>query len=144
LLLVVVGFNMLRSPDPEGAVSKEEACEIGQLPKKQRSDIAITPLGIPLMASPGVLIIILANRAEGQGTMDFVLSLSAISLLMFLMYIILVLTSKGAKWLTPTVMKLSFRLSGLFLVAIGVQLLMNGLKDSSLLSNPYIIAALLG
>ncbi|MDR3317627.1 MAG: MarC family protein [Puniceicoccales bacterium] len=135
LLLVFMGFNMLRSPDPEIAVSRNEAAEIAQLPKKKRQDIAITPFGIPLITGPGVLAIILANRGACQRTTDFIYCLLAISLVVFLMYLILVVTLQGAKWLTPTVLKLSFRLSGLFLVVIGIQFIMNGIKESGLLSN---------
>jgi multiple antibiotic resistance protein len=135
LLLIIIGFGMLRSDDPEVAVSRDEAAEIGQLPKKKRQDIAIAPMGVPIIAGPGALTIVLANRAEASGTAGFVFCLLAISLAIFLIYWILVLTSKGAKWLTPTILKLSFRLSGLFLVAVGVQMAMNGLKDSHLLAN---------
>jgi multiple antibiotic resistance protein len=135
LLLIIIGFGMLRSDDPEIAVSKDEAAEIGQLPRKKRQDIAIAPLGVPIIAGPGVLTIVLANRAEANGTASFALCLLAISLAIFLIYWILILTSKGAKWLTPTILKLSFRLSGLFLLAVGVQMTMNGLKDSHLLAN---------
>jgi multiple antibiotic resistance protein len=135
LLLIIIGFGMLRSDDPEIAVSKDEAAEIGQLPRKKRQDIAIAPLGVPIIAGPGVLTIVLANRAEANGTANFLFCLLAISLAIFLIYWILVLTSKGARWLTPAILKLSFRLSGLFLLAVGVQMAMNGLKASHLLVN---------
>jgi multiple antibiotic resistance protein len=141
LLLVFVGFGMLRGEDPEIAVSKNEAEEISRLPKKNRPDIAISPLAIPIIAGPGALTIIIANRAASDGKLEFISCLLAISLVVFLLYIILVLTSKGAKWLTPTVLKLGFRLSGLFLVALGVQFVMNGLKETGLCTSPYVIAS---
>jgi multiple antibiotic resistance protein len=143
LLLIVVGFGMLRAEDPEIAVSQNEAEKVGHLPKKKRQDIAIAPLAVPIIAGPGALTIIIANRASSEGTLEFISCLLAISLVVFLMYIILVLTSRGAKWLTPTVLKLGFRLSGLFLVALGVQFVMNGLRETGLFSSPYVIASLL-
>ncbi|MDR1434938.1 MAG: MarC family protein [Puniceicoccales bacterium] len=135
LLLIVVGFAMLRSEDPEIAVSKNEATEIAQLPKKKRQDIAITPLGVPIIAGPGALAVVLSNRVASKGNGDLLFCLLAISLAVFLMYLLLVVTSRGAKWLTPTILKLSFRLSGLFLIAIGMQLAMNGLRNSDLLAS---------
>ncbi|MDR1590621.1 MAG: MarC family protein [Puniceicoccales bacterium] len=143
LLLVFVGFGMLRAEDPEIVISKNEAEEIGNLPKKKRQDIAIAPLAIPIIAGPGSLTIIIANRAASEGAGEFLSCLLAISLAIFLVYVILVLTSKGAKWLTPTILKLSFRLSGLFLVALGVQFVMNGLREIGLSANQCVVASLL-
>jgi multiple antibiotic resistance protein len=97
-------------------------------------------LAIPIIAGPGVLTIIIADRASEKGT-EFISCLLAISLVVFLLYVFLVLTSNGAKWLTPTILKLGFRLSGLFLVALGVQLVMNGLKETGLCASPYVIAS---
>ena len=127
IFLVITGFGILRSDDPEVAVSKDDIQEIAQLPKKHHKDIAIAPLAIPLIVGPSVLTIIIGNRAEERGAADMFSCIAAITLVAILMYWILYLTSKGAKWLTPIIMKLSFRLSGLFLVAIGVQFVMNGL-----------------
>jgi multiple antibiotic resistance protein len=143
LLLVFVGFGMLRAEDPEVAVSQNEAEEIGHLPKKARQDIAIAPLAVPIIAGPGSLTIIIANRAASEGTLELISCLLAISVVVFLMYVLLVLTSKGAKWLTPTILKLSFRLSGLFLVALGVQFVMNGVKEMEQSANPYVIVSAL-
>jgi multiple antibiotic resistance protein len=108
LLLMLVGFSMLRSEDPEIAVSKNEATEIAQLPKRKRQDIAIAPLGVPIIAGPGVLAVVLSNRVASQGRGDLFFCLLAISIAIFLMYLLLVATSRGAKWLTPMILKLSF------------------------------------
>jgi multiple antibiotic resistance protein len=143
LMLIVVGFNMLRAEDPE-IPFENEAEEASRLPKKMRQYVAIAPLAVPLIAGPGVLTVVLANRSESQGIMGLALCLMTISLVVFLMYIILVLSSKGAKWLTPTVLKLGCRLSGLFLVALGVQFIMNGLREMGLGSSSYVIASVLG
>lgn len=141
ILLIFVGFGMLRAEDSEIVVSKSEAEEMSRLPKKNRQDIAISPLAIPIIAGPGALTIIISNRATSEGKLEFISCLLAISLVVFLLYIILVLTSKGAKWLTPTVLKLGFRLSGLFLVALGVQFVMNGLRTTGLCAGSYVIAS---
>ncbi|MDR2813027.1 MAG: MarC family protein [Puniceicoccales bacterium] len=143
LLLVFVGFGMLRAEDPEIAMSQNEAEEIGHLSKKTHQDVAIAPLAVPIIAGPGSLTIIIANRAANGGTLELVSCLLAISAVVFLIYVLLVLTSKGAKWLTPTILKLGFRLSGLFLVALGVQFVMNGLRETGLCSSSYVIASLL-
>jgi multiple antibiotic resistance protein len=134
LLLAVIGFGMLRSDGPEGMSSGKEPKE-GQPTPKKVSDIAIVPLGVPLMAGPGTLAIVLSNTVTGEGAIDFTFCLIAISVVVFLMYWIFFVTSKGIKWLTPTILKLGFRLSGLFLVAMGVQLVMNGLKETDLMTN---------
>jgi multiple antibiotic resistance protein len=138
LLLIVVGSGMLGAEDPE--IVSEEG---GNLSRKPRQDISVAPLAIPIIAGPGTLGVVI-NRASEQGRGTSLLCLFAISLVIFLLYITLVLAARGAKWLAPMVLKLSFRLSGLFLVAVGVQYIMNGLKEMWPSSNTYVISSLLG
>lgn len=144
LFLLIIGFDMLRSSDPESDVSSEEAASINSSKKRKKGDIAITPLGVPLIAGPGSITVVLASRAEANGVFDFFSCLIAISAVCVAMYWCLAITSKGTKWLTPVILKLSFRLSGLFLVAIGVQFLMDGLKASNFFQKPCVISAILG
>jgi small neutral amino acid transporter SnatA (MarC family) len=45
----------------------------------------------------------------------------------------LILACKGARWLNPIILKLSYRISGLFLVAMAIQSIMIGMEESGLL-----------
>lgn len=139
LFLVVLGFRMLNSPDPEIA-SEKEIEGLLKAPKRKRIDAAIAPLGIPIIAGPSALTLVVVIEGQAQTWGDKFACLGAITAVIFLMYWMLYLTSRGARWLTPTVMKLCYRLSGLFLVAIGVQLAMDGIRATGLLSCAKVIS----
>ncbi|UPA28153.1 MAG: MarC family protein [Verrucomicrobiota bacterium] len=124
-LLLLTGFSMVRSGDPEIPGKNDN----GQT-KRKRADISIVPVAIPLISGPSVLTIIIANRGTCLDYSCCISCLSAVTMVAVLMYGILYLTARGAQWLTPAVLKLAFRLSGLFLIAIGVQFMMDGLKST--------------
>ena len=142
LFLLIVGFDMLRSEDPEVDVSGEEAQQIGASKHKKKNDIAITPLGVPLIAGPGAITVLLSSgRGCAEGCWFSIgMTLAAVSCVILLIYWLLAMTAKGTKWLTPMILKLSFRLSGLFLVAIGVQLIMKGIKVSGIFAGANVIS----
>lgn len=126
VLLLLTGFSMARSGDPEIPGKNE----VEGTKKKKRADISIVPIAIPLISGPSVLTIIIANRGTCLDYTCCISCLLAVTMVALLMYAILYLTAAGARWLTPSILKLAFRLSGLFLIAIGVQFVMDGLKST--------------
>ena len=145
LFLLVVGFGMLRSDDPDVDVSDGNDVHAhsvsGKKHKKGVPDIAITPLGVPLIAGPGAVTVLMSHCGNIESTWSSAFgALLAVTCVSILIYWILALTAKGTKWITPIVLKLSFRLSGLFLIAIGVQLIMTGIKVSGIFPSVSVIS----
>jgi multiple antibiotic resistance protein len=131
ILIFLVGLDMLRAQDSDEHVTEEELKEAKATAKK-KGDIAITPLGIPLIAGPCFITNTIAQQAKASNCVEFVGGLVAVALVVGALYLLLATSARGAKWLTPTILKLSYRLSGLILAAIAVEMLITGIKSKDL------------
>jgi len=122
ILLFVIGLEMLRAREPDEQISSEEK----NISLKTR-DISIIPVASPMIAGPGCISTAIMCANEGSpiiGKLQVSVSIvGSIVLLYFLMQI----TCRGSKWLTPMILKLSYRLSGLVVSAMGVQFVVIGI-----------------
>lgn len=87
---------------------------------------AIVPIGVPLMAGPGTISLVIAEAPEdwtGRLLVSLVIGAVAIGL-----YLILQLTPRLRGWLGQTRERVLQRLMGLLITAVAVQILVNGLK----------------
>lgn len=98
-----------------------------------KTDIAVTPLAIPMLAGPGAIttVMILAGRVTGTG--DAVTLLGAIFAVSLLSFGVFYLIAKRASLVSGIVQKIFTRLMGLLLAAMSIQFILNGLSDSGLL-----------
>lgn len=124
-LLFIVGMDMINARS-SGTKSTEEEREEGTL----KEDIAVFPLGIPLLSGPGsmVSIFILVERAKTP--VDHVLIFVSILLTMFSAWIILHQASRIARFFGATGINVMSRIMGLILAAIAVQFILNGVTDA--------------
>jgi multiple antibiotic resistance protein len=127
VLLLRIAMDMLYAKRSAAQETREET-EAGT----NKDDIAITPLGVPMLAGPGAIStsLILMNQAQGWEQRSALL-LSIITV-MFASYVILRVAAHGARWLNPLAIKLITRLMGLLLAAIAVQFAINGLEQAAL------------
>jgi multiple antibiotic resistance protein len=130
ILLLRIALDMLyarRSP----AYETDEEVAAGAA----KDDIAITPLGVPMLAGPGAIStsLILLNQAHGfaQVAALFV----CIAAVAFVAYGVFWLAVKGAHRLSPLALKLLTRLMGLLLASLAVQFVINALQQLSLFKN---------
>ena len=123
-LLFLVAMDMINARQSGTKATAEEEQE-----GLQKEDIAIFPLGIPLLSGPGAIVsvFILVERAKSPLQHAFVFL--AIAVTMFVSYIILRQASKLAKIFGHTGINVFSRLMGLILAAIAVQFILNGIKD---------------
>lgn len=123
IILFTIALDLLRAQESPAKISPEEQRE-GTL----KDDIAVTPLGVPLLAGPGAIstVILLNNRAVDWGQKAY-LYVSIIGVLL-LSFAILRLAATGARWLNPLVLRITNRLMGLLLAAIAVQFVFNGIN----------------
>jgi multiple antibiotic resistance protein len=127
VLLLRIAMDMLYARRSAAQETREET-EAGA----GKEDIAITPLGVPMLAGPGAIStsLILMNQAHGWA--QHVALVAAILLVMFVCYVVFRLSAQGAQWLNPLALKLMTRLMGLLLSAIAVQFALNGLEQAGL------------
>lgn len=128
IVLLLIALDMLRAQRSRVKETDEETEAA-----LAKADIAVTPLGVPLLAGPGAIssVILLHSQAVGLGQE---LSLFAcISLVMAISYWVFRLAAHGTRFLNPIAMRIVTRIMGLLLAAVAVQFMINALKDLRLL-----------
>src|SRR5258705_6495990 len=124
IVLLLVALDMLRAQRSRVHETSEETAA-----GVEKTDIAIAPLAIPMLAGPGAIstAILLHNQATNvsQRAALYV----CILLVCLASYLILRLSAQGAKWLSPIVMNLTVRIMGLMLSAVAIQFMVNALKQ---------------
>ena len=102
----------------------------------QHEDISFMPMTIPLLAGPGAIAVALGLAAEasrGAEAVGTAVNLVAVAVVIALIGIIIYIALRSStlllKWLGAGGIHALSRLLGLFVMAIGVQLILNGLSD---------------
>lgn len=121
-ILFVIAFDMLRSPDSPVRLSPEE-----KQMAKEKEDITVTPLAMPLLCGPGAIstIIILQTQADTFG--HTLILLGSVPVVYLACYLVLRLSVSGAARLSPLVLRITRRLMGLLFAVIAVQFIINGI-----------------
>lgn len=123
LVLVMIGFDMLRAPNIETRLSETE-----QKIARKMEDVAVTPLAIPLLCGPGAIstVVILQTQTESWSHLGaLILSIPLVYLACFL---ILFSAAKGSTRLNPIVLRVLRRIMGLLFVCVAVQFALNGIE----------------
>lgn len=127
IVLLLVALDMLKAQRSRVSETTEETAA-----GTEKSDIAVTPLAIPMLAGPGAIstVILLQSEASGAGSFWFSAALcGCILAVSFASYVILRTAAHGAKWLSPIAMRISTRIMGLLLAAVAIQFMINGIKS---------------
>jgi multiple antibiotic resistance protein len=124
IVLLLVALDMLRAQRSRVQETSEET-EAGA----EKTDIAVTPLAIPMLAGPGAIstAIVLQNQAGGNVYKNAALYV-CILVVSFACYLVLRLSATGARWITPIAMRISTRIMGLLLAAVAIQFVLNALQ----------------
>src|ERR1700677_2110077 len=123
IILLLIALDMLRAQRSRVQQTREET-EAGA----EKTDIAVTPLAIPMLAGPGAIstVILLQNQARGipQHVALYVciIGVAAVSYFMFR------LAARSTRWLSPIAMNMSIPIMGLLLAAVAVQCMLHALK----------------
>jgi len=123
IVLLLVALDMLRAQRSRVHETREETAA-----GIEKTDIAITPLAIPMLAGPGAIstAILLqqqaANVTQQIGLYVSIIAVSAAS------YVVLRLSARGARWLSPIVMNITVRIMGLLLAAVAIQFMLNAIQ----------------
>ena len=126
VLLLRIALDMLYANRARDRQSDEEV-EAGTA----KDDVAITPLGVPMLAGPGAISTSLILLGQARGLAQHVALFASIVAVLGLSYYILRFASTGARRVNPLVLKLMTRLMGLLLAAVAVQFTLNGLAQTS-------------
>jgi multiple antibiotic resistance protein len=132
VLVMYSAMGMLYGEDPHLKDSNHD--------RASRADIAIIPLGIPMLAGPGTISTVMGFIA-GLSISEVLVLLGAILLNGWLIHMFLL----QSRWITDrlggTGTKIVTKLMGLILAAVAMQFLINGVKEvAAEIRNPAVVA----
>lgn len=129
IILLIIALDMLKATRSKAQETHEEV-EAGMA----KADIAITPLAIPMLAGPGAISTVILLQAKADSVAKNIALYLAIMGVCVASYFVFVLSSRGAKWLSPIALRVTTRVMGLLLAAIAMQFLLNALRELKLVS----------
>ncbi len=120
VIVVLIGLSMLRSQTPPEHHDPES------IARDQSSSVkGVVPLGIPLLAGPGTLTVVIADplaaSLSGRVGISFV-----VMLLGLLVYVIFAAGDRLANRISTSALQVLTKVMGLLLTAIAIQMLING------------------
>lgn len=125
ILLLRIALDMLYARRSAAQETDEEVAA-----GAAKDDIAITPLGVPMLAGPGAISTVLILLNQAKGVAQIAVLFASIALVCFLSYCVLWLAVRGARHLSSLALKLVTRLFGLLLASVAVQFMFNALEQS--------------
>ncbi len=123
IIIMLIAVNMVYGEPKKAHHTQEENDEA-----QTKEDIAVVPLGIPILFGPGVIavLILFNDRAHTPG--EYLTSVVAVVASVVVVYLTLYYAAKIDKLLGVTGMKIMTRIMGLILGAIASQFLIGGIK----------------
>ncbi len=127
VLLLITAVDMLRTRPSETRITAGEV-ESG----REKEDVAIVPLAMPLLAGPGSIatVVVLMGRARAERTGYGLVVLAAVAAVALLVYLVLAGASRVDRVLGKTGLNILERASGLLLAAIAIQFMIDGVGES--------------
>ena len=119
ILVFLIGYHMLN-----GAGSNLHSAE-----KSDESDIAVSPLAVPLLAGPGTIATAMNYSASG-GVTGIVVTVSVFAVLCFITFLCFIFSSKILAVIGEGGLSITTRLMGLILAVIGVQMVIVGITGA--------------
>lgn len=116
-LVFVIGYHMLQGSNSKLHTGKESA----------ETDIAVSPLAVPLLAGPGTIATAMNYSAAG-GWSDIVITVLAFVVLCIITFFCFIFSSKILAAIGESGLGIITRLMGLILAVIGVQMLIVGIS----------------
>jgi multiple antibiotic resistance protein len=123
IVLMLVALDMLRAQRSRVQETHEET-RAGT----EKTDIAVTPLAIPMLAGPGAISTTIVLQNEAKTIPQHVALYGCIVAVSLASYLILRISARGPQWLKPIAMSVATRIMGLLLASVAVQFLLNALK----------------
>jgi multiple antibiotic resistance protein len=94
----------------------------------EKTDIAITPLAIPMLAGPGAISTTILLQSEARTIPQHIALYLCIAVVALASYLIFRIAVRSARWLNPIAMSIMIRIMGLLLAAVAVQFMLNAFK----------------
>jgi len=123
ILLLIVALDMVRAQRSRVQETHEET-KAGT----EKTDIAVTPLAIPMLAGPGAISTTVLLQNEARDIPQHIALFCCILAVSFVSYLVLRVAARGTRWLNPIMMSIAIRIMGLLLAAVAIQFMLNAIK----------------
>jgi len=127
IIVFIIGFQMLNARDNSIHTQTQEEKE--QM-VKEAGDMAISPLGIPLLAGPGTISTAMNFVGVEKSVWNGLLVICIFSLICVITYFMFLSARKISKKINPGILKVISRIMGLILTVIAVQMFINGIEGT--------------
>lgn len=125
IVLLLIAMDMLRARRSSVQETVEE-----KVAGAEKDDIAITPLGIPMLAGPGAISSVVLLQSQAESWLHSVGLIFCILLVSYATYWTLHLAAThGARYFSPIAMKLTTRIMGLLLASLAIQFILDGIAE---------------
>ncbi|MGB7746874.1 MAG: MarC family protein [Verrucomicrobiia bacterium] len=123
ILLLMVALDMVRAQRSRVQETHEE-----RKAGTEKTDVAVTPLAIPMLAGPGAISTTILLQNEAKDIPQHIALYGCIVAVSLMSYLILRISARGARWLSPIMMSIAIRIMGLLLAAVAIQFMLNAIK----------------
>ena len=124
IVLLLIALDMLRVQRSRVQETREET-RAGT----EKTDIAITPLAIPMLAGPGAISTTILLQNEARTIPQHIALYGCILLVAVASYLVFRIAVRSARWLNPIATSIAIRIMGLLLAAVAVQFMLNAIKE---------------
>ncbi|HET6679759.1 MAG TPA: NAAT family transporter, partial [Gemmatimonadaceae bacterium] len=121
VILFGIGIDMLQAKQSRVRATPEEEEE-----GLQKEDVAITPLGIPLIVGPGSITTVMVLTGSASTTWHLVVLFLAIVTILGIVFTVLAMAPRIVARVGQTGLNVMTRIMGLLLTVIGVQFIIDG------------------
>lgn len=125
ILLFIMSQSMLYGESPRQKISPQDEAEA-----RAKADVAITPLGTPMIAGPGTIATVMSLMDQARGWSEKSLTLAALPAAVFASWVLVRFGAPLTVRLGPMGLRVLTRMMGLILAVIAVQFIINGAHDA--------------
>jgi multiple antibiotic resistance protein len=127
LIVFMIGYNLLNAKD---SMMHSQAPMARADLEKIAEDMAITPLGTPLLAGPGTISAAMNFVGAGKSVANVILVIAVFGMMCLITFILFISSHKLAKRINPGILKVVTRVMGLILTVIAIQMVITGIEGT--------------
>ena len=125
ILMFSMALEMLRAKTPQAKSTPEETSEA-----RQKNDVAIIPIGVPLVAGPGAIATVIMWSSRAQRASEKVALFVSVLLVTGITFLTLLFAGRVVRIFGRTGINVVSRIMGLILAATAAQFVLDGWREA--------------
>ena len=127
IIVFIIGFQMLNAKEnPIHEQTKDDKNNMDNA----ANEMAISPLGIPLLAGPGTISTAMNFVGAEKSLRNVILVIVIFAIMCGITYLLFISSQMVARKISPSLLKVVSRIMGLILAVIAIQMLINGIGET--------------